>query len=140
MKILLINLLSIFLISCSSNLEEIERLKAENQQLKSQVEGMLLTSDNFEERIIVVPKSNEITIGEEYEAAVFITFIEKNKPSRLTLYSKDTLTFNSKEVIPTINFKPQDTGHYVLRGTLYQEILGKQYEWDYWAEFDVKEK
>ena len=131
--------------SCSFKNTEFEKLKSENKKLKNQIKEIKFSKENLECTIVSVPMDNELKFGEDFEAIVMLTFNEKDITSKLTLFDNppskkldDTLKFESVNEIANINFTPNDTGIYDLKGILHQVILGENYEKVFFTKFKVK--
>jgi hypothetical protein len=146
MRITLSILLASLLFSCSNHQLELEKLAAENDSLTSAINQVTSSQKKLQMQVGLMPMSNKIQLGEEYEAVVFFIVSDKTQPTELTLFDavgkqklNDTLVFNSEpNEIPTIKYLPKDTGKFELRGYLKGTVLDEQYELFYAADFEVK--
>lgn len=117
---------------CSNSKEEF--LIEENKELKAQLDSILNLHETLENRVILLPRSNFLKLGEEYEAELFMTTFQKEHPPYAEVYfsqgnNTDTITpFTTEGGRVNFRFTPTDTGHYRLYGNFRQELLGKTTE------------
>ena len=134
--------------SCTSDQTELNRLKIENENLKSQLEEILKEKANLKEAIAVYPYSNTLELGDTFQALVFQVYQDMNELTELEVHWKkkssetsDSTQFifkNKSLILPEISYVPRDTGHYELEGNFKQTVLGVEYQFPFSAEFKVK--
>ena len=147
MKSIYLSFIFLLIQSCTSDQTELDRLKIENENLKSQLEKSLKEKANLKEAIVVYPKSNILEIGDTFQAMVFQVYQDMNELTELEVHwkKKSSETTDSTEfifqnkplILPEISYIPRDTGHYELKGNFKQTVLGVEYQFPFSAEFEV---
>lgn len=134
----------LFLSTIGCNNSKLDLLVEENNDLKAQLDSILELHETLENRVVLLPRSNTLQLGEEYEAELFMTTSQKENPAYAEFYIEfenniDTIKATSSDVGQAyIKFTPSDTGHFNFLGLFRQELLGKTTEMKIPIEFTVQ--
>jgi hypothetical protein len=131
--------------SCCNQNAEIEKLKAENADLRSKIStGEKAQPGNYYEAI-VVPNSNFLKSGNEYNAAIYLSVSEKNNPAKAVIgeldmegklvSNGDTLLFEKNHFL--YKDTPKTTGKHKFSGAIIKNINGKEKLFPFTAEYNV---
>ena len=123
-------LLSIVFYSCNDNSQEIQELKKENNQLRAELAATRLLIPEYSFRAFIFPQSRVIKLGDDYNAYVGLTFIDKKRPpvaincefknDGISSYG-DTLKYNPANEMSEYKIKPTKTGKYKF-GVIIKQI------------------
>lgn len=133
-----------FIWSCGSDQKELDMLKAENAKLKSDLDSIRQRIESVEIAVALMPRTNQLIIGETYDADLFLVANEKGQMPMAFCYNsndiKDTIYAKTNGRFSSLSITPKDTGSFVYSGIFIQDFLGHKDEQWFECTFDVKEK
>ena len=126
------------------------QLKAENINLHLKIDSIIKSQENYSYRPIVIAKSNEIKLGEEYIADVRLTVVNKEKPPIVIIGNSsidstwkffpngDSLVYNPYYETSTYKSIPKKTGTFKWEGEIISNIPGQKYPFPFTMTYNVK--